>query len=88
VMGRRERRCKQLLDYLEGTRRCWKVKWEAGSGRGYEPLVRHNEMKMIMMKIMTICHISETVGVQMTLNIQTVRLYSRVLTHLLNCLLF
>jgi hypothetical protein len=48
VMGRQERRCKQLLDNYKETRRHWKLKEEALDrtvrrtrfGRGYGPVVR------------------------------------------------
>jgi hypothetical protein len=48
VTGRRERRCKQLLDDLKETRRYCKLKnealdrriWSSGFGRGYVPVVR------------------------------------------------
>jgi hypothetical protein len=48
VTGRRERRRKQLLDFIKETRHHWKLKeealdrtlWRTGFGRGYGPVVR------------------------------------------------
>jgi hypothetical protein len=48
MMGRRGRRCKQLLDDLKEKRRYWKLKeealdhtlWRTHFGRGYRPVVR------------------------------------------------
>jgi len=47
VMGRRGRRCKQLLDDLKRKHMCWKLEktlyctvWRTRFGRGYGPAVR------------------------------------------------
>jgi hypothetical protein len=48
ITGRRERRCKQLLDDLKEKRRYWKLKeealdrtmWRTRFGRGYGPVIR------------------------------------------------
>jgi hypothetical protein len=48
IMGRRGRRCKQLLDDLKEKGRYWKLKeealdstmWRTRCGRGYGPVIR------------------------------------------------
>jgi hypothetical protein len=48
MMGRRGRRCKQLLDDLKEKRRYWKLEeealdrtlWSSRFGRGYGPVIR------------------------------------------------
>jgi hypothetical protein len=51
VTGRQERRSKQILDYLQETRRCWKLKdealdhtlWRTRFGCAFGPVVRRSK---------------------------------------------